>query len=184
MKVDIFNTDKKYQIIYADPPWEYKQKQMNFQNYDNGKKYSNDVTEHYPTMSLNDLKNLHIERIADNDCLLYMWATSPNLDIAIELGKSWGFAYKTIAFVWDKQRTNYGFYTLSQCEMCLVFKKGKIPKKQVSNIRQFISEKLGRHSEKPKEIRNRIDLMYNGKNRIELFARQQVEGWDCWGNEV
>ena len=57
MKIDIYNTDKKYNVIYADPPWEYKQKQMNFQNYDNGKKYSNDVTEHYPTMSLKELKH-------------------------------------------------------------------------------------------------------------------------------
>lgn len=184
MKVDIFNTDKKYNIIYADPPWEYKQKQMNFQHYDNGKKYSNDVTEHYPTMSLKELKDLPISNIMADDCLLYMWATSPNLDIAIELGKSWGFEFKTVAFVWDKQRTNYGFYTLSQCELCLVFKKGKIPKRLVTNTKQFLSEKLGRHSEKPKEIRDRIDNMYNYLPRIELFARQHADGWDCWGNEA
>ena len=184
MRVDIFNTDKKYNIIYADPPWEYKQKQMNFQNYDKGKKYSNDVTEHYPTMSIKELKELPISRIAENDCLLYMWVTSPNLDVAIELGTSWGFEFKTVAFVWDKQRTNYGFYTLSQCEMCLVFKKGRIPKRLVTNVRQFLSEKLGRHSEKPKEIRDRIDSMYSYLPRIELFARQRADGWDCWGNEV
>jgi N6-adenosine-specific RNA methylase IME4 len=184
MKVDIYNTDKKYNIIYADPPWQYKQKQMNFQRYDDGKKYSNDVTEHYPTMSLKELKDLPISNIMADDCLLYMWATSPNLDVAIELGKSWGFEFKTVAFVWDKQRTNYGFYTLSQCELCLVFKKGKIPKRLVTNTKQFLSKKLGRHSEKPKEIRDRIDNMYNYLPRIELFARQHPEGWDCWGDEV
>lgn len=184
MKVDIYNTDKKYNIIYADPPWEYKQSQMNFQNYGKGKKYSNDVTEHYPTMSLYELKGLPVPNIADKDCLLYMWATNPNLDIAIELGKSWGFQFKTVAFVWDKQRTNYGFYTLSQCELCLVFKKGKIPKRLITNTKQFLSQKLGRHSEKPKEIRDRIDNMYNYLPRIELFARQYADGWDCWGNEV
>lgn len=184
MKVDIFNTDKKYQIIYADPAWEYKQKQMNFQNYDKGKKYSNDVTEHYQTMTFEQLKVLPVEKIAEKDCLLYMWATSPNLDIAIKLGESWGFKFKTVAFVWDKQRTNYGFYTLSQCELCLVFKKGKIPKRLITNTKQFLSEKLGMHSEKPKTIRDRIDKMYNYLSRIELFARQSVEGWDCWGNEA
>ena len=184
MVVDIFSTNKKYNIIYADPPWEYKQKQMNFQNYDKGKKYSNDVTEHYPTMSIKELKELPISRISGDDCLLYMWVTSPNLDVAIELGISWGFEFKTVAFVWDKQRTNYGFYTLSQCEMCLVFKKGRIPKRLVTNVRQFLSEKLGRHSEKPKEIRDRIDDMYSYLPRIELFARQYADGWDCWGNEV
>ena len=184
MKVDIFNTNKKYNIIYADPPWEYKQKQMNFQNYGKGKKYSNDVTEHYPTMSIKELKELPVSRIAENDCLLYMWVTSPNLDVAIELAVSWGFEFKTVAFVWDKQRTNYGFYTLSQCELCLVFKKGRIPKRLVTNVRQYLSEKLGRHSEKPKEIRDRIDKMYSYLPRIELFARQYADGWDCWGNEA
>lgn len=182
--IDIFNTQKKYNVIYADPPWAYRQKQINFQHYDEGKKYENDVTEHYPTMTLNELKALPINRLADNDCLLYMWATNPNLDIGIELGKAWGFEYKTVAFVWDKQRTNYGFYTLSQCELCLVFKKGRIPKRDVTNVRQFLSEKLGKHSAKPLEIQNRIDLMYGHLSRIELFARQQVDGWDCWGNEV
>lgn len=182
--VDIFATDKKYSVIYADPPWAYRQKQMNFQHYDEGKKYENGVNEHYLTMTLDELKALPVNKIGADDCLLYMWATSPNLDIAIELGKSWGFEYKTVAFVWDKQRTNYGFYTLSQCELCLVFKKGRIPKRAVTNVRQFLSEKLGRHSEKPAKIRERIDTMYGHLPRIELFARQQVDGWDCWGNEV
>ena len=186
MKIDIYNTDKKYNIIYADPPWEYKQKQINFQHYDKGKKYINSVNEHYPTMSKKELFNMKnaIQNISNNDCLLFMWATCPNLDIAIDLGREWGFEFKTVAFVWDKQRTNYGFYTLSQCELCLVFKKGKIPKKRVNNVKQFLSEYVGRHSKKPKEIRDRIDKMFNIYPRIELFARQTCEDWDCWGNEV
>lgn len=186
MYVDIYNTDKKYNIIYADPPWEYKQKQINFQHYDEGKKYINSVNEHYSTMTkkeLFDMKNV-IQNIADKDCLLFMWATCPNLDVALDLGREWGFEFKTVAFVWDKQRTNYGFYTLSQCELCLVFKKGKIPKKQANNIKQFLSEYVGKHSKKPEEIRDRIDKMFNIYPRIELFARQTVDGWDCWGNEV
>lgn len=186
MKVDIFNTNNKYDIIYADPPWEYRQKQMNFQRYDEGKKYTNSVNEHYPTMSKAELFEMSetVKKIAADDCLLYMWATCPNMDLAVEVGKQWGFEYKTVAFVWDKQRTNYGFYTLSQCELCLVFKRGKIPKRQRSNVRQFLSEKLGVHSKKPDAIRERIDSMYSHLTRIELFARQYAEGWDCWGNEV
>lgn len=185
MKVDIFNTNKKYNVIYADPPWEYKQKQINFQHYEEGKKYINSVNEHYSTMSkkeLFEMKNV-IQNISEEDCLLFMWATCPNLDLAIDLGREWGFEFKTVAFVWDKQRTNYGFYTLSQCEQCLVFKKGKIPKKQANNIKQFLSERVGKHSAKPEEIRKRIDSMFGCYPRIELFARQHVEGWDCWGNE-
>lgn len=186
MKVDIYNTNKKYNIIYADPPWEYKQKQINFQSYEKGKKYINSVNEHYNTMNKEELFNMEniIKNITDTDCLLFMWATCPNLDLAIDLGKKWRFEFKTVAFVWDKQRTNYGFYTLSQCELCLVFKKGRIPKKQVNNIKQFLSSHVEKHSKKPEEIRKRIDLMFSNQKRIELFARQQVEGWDCWGNEV
>lgn len=187
MKVDIYNTENKYSIIYADPPWEYKQKQINFQHYnDNKKKYINSVNEHYSTMSKKELENMKnvIEKISERDCLLFMWATCPNLDQAIDLGKAWGFEFKTVAFVWDKQRTNYGFYTLSQCELCLVFKKGKIPKKQVNNIKQFLSEHVGQHSKKPSEIRKRIDSMFGNQKRIELFAREQFDSWDCWGNEV
>lgn len=186
MIVDIYNTTNKYSIIYADPPWKYKQKQINFQHYNEGKKYINSVEEHYKTMSIEELKAMKntIMNISQADCLLFMWATCPNLDLAIELGKNWGFEYKTVAFVWDKQRTNYGFYTLSQCELCLVFKKGKIPHKQANNIKQFLSEHVGKHSAKPTEIRKRIDAMYSNLSRIELFARQQIEGWDCWGNEV
>lgn len=176
--------NKKYQVIYADPPWAYRQKQINFQSYDKGKKYFNDVTEHYATMSNDDIKALNVAQIADVDCLLFLWVTSPNLDVGIETGKAWGFEFKTVAFVWEKQRTNYGFYTLSSCELCLVFKKGKIPARAVTNVRQFLSEKLGEHSTKPLEIRRRIETMWPTQNKIELFARQKTEGWDVWGNEV
>ena len=175
---------KKYQIIYADPPWAYRQKQINFQSYDKGKKYFNDVTEHYSTISNEEIKNLNVAGIAENDCLLFLWITSPNLDIGIEIGKAWGFEFKTVAFVWDKQRTNYGFYTLSQVELCLVFKKGKIPKKAVTNIKQFLSEKLGKHSAKPNEIRKRIETMFPTQLKIELFARKKVDGWDAIGYDI
>ena len=186
MKIDIYNTNNKYNIIYLDPPWEYKQKQINFQHYGEGKKYINSVNEHYDTMSKKELVEMKdvIQKISEKDCLLFMWATCPNLDVAIDLGREWGFEYKTVAFVWDKQRTNYGFYTLSQCELCLVFKKGKIPKKQANNVKQFLSEYVSKHSQKPEEIRKRIDLMFGSQKRIELFARQHADSWDCWGNEV
>ena len=183
---------KKYQIIYADPPWAYRQEQINFQSYDKGKKYKNDVTEHYKTMTNEDIRQLDVKSLADENCLLFLWSTSPNLDVGIVTGVALGFEYKTVAFVWDKQRTNYGFYTLSQCDLCLVFKKGKIPKpKEANNIRQFLSQKLGEHSQKPDEIRSRINQMFPTQNKIELFARKKenlfgdnLKDWDVWGNEV
>lgn len=92
MRVNIYNTDKKYNIIYADPPWQYKQKQINFQHYDKGKKYINSVEEHYSTMSKEELKDMKevIQNIAKEDCLLFMWATCPNLDVAVDLRKTLG----------------------------------------------------------------------------------------------
>lgn len=137
---------KKYQIIYADPPWSYRGKEMNFKSYGRiGKKFTSGVTEHYSTMTNEEIFSLPVQGIAEKDCLLFLWAVSPNLDVAMETGKRWGFEFKTIAFVWEKQRTNAGFYTLSSVEVCLVFKKGKIPKKSIYQ-RQFLSERLGKHS--------------------------------------
>ena len=114
-----------------------------------------------------------------------MWATSPHLDQAIELGKAWGFKWATVAFVWDKQRSNPGFYTLSECELCLVFKKGRIPQPRgLRNIRQLVSVKRTNHSTKPEEVRENIESMFPKQKKIELFARTRIKGWDAWGLEI
>ena len=114
-----------------------------------------------------------------------MWSSSPHLDQAIELGKSWGFKYITIGFVWDKQAVNPSYYTMSQVEICLIFKKGKIPQPRgARNIRQLISIKRTRHSAKPTEVRDRITEMFPTQLKVEMFARERVEGWDSVGNEV
>ena len=85
-------------------------------------------------------------------------------------------------FVWDKQRVNPGFYTLSQCELCLVFKHGRIPAPRgARNVRQLVSEKRSAHSQKPDEVRRRIEAMFPYARRIELFARERAEGWTPWG---
>ena len=181
MKIDIFNTDKKYNIIYADPPWQYRSKEcLAKKSILNG-----ELNTHYPTMSLEELKTIPIDRFSEKDSLLFMWVVSPMLDNCIDLLKSWGYKYATIAFVWDKQITNPGSYTMSQCEICLVGKKGKIPSPRgARNIRQFLSERRSKHSKKPDEIRDRITAMFPEQSKIELFARQNANGWDCWGNEV
>ena len=174
----------KYEIIYCDPPWDYKGQTQHAGKkcYDTG-----GAMKHYPTMKLSELKKLQpmIEQLADTNCLLFMWSSSPHLDQAIDLLKSWGFKYATIGFVWDKVRLNPSFYTMSQCEICLIGKRGKIPTPRGKrNIHQFLSEKRGRHSAKPHEIRDRIVSMFPTQNRIELFAREKINGWDSWGNEI
>jgi len=114
-----------------------------------------------------------------------MWTTSPHLVHAIELGNAWGFEYRTVAFVWDKMVHNPGKYTLSNCELCLVFKRGRIPTPRgARNIQQLIRVPRGKHSEKPVEVLHAIEKMFPFQQRIELFARKKLPGWEAWGLEV
>jgi len=172
---------KKYDIIYADPPWQYTTREcLAKTSILNG-----ELNFHYSTMEINELKRLNIQKISSKNSLLFLWVVSPMLDDGIDVLKSWKFSYSTIAFVWYKQRTNPGHYTMSECEICLVGKRGSIPfPRGIRNARQFLSEMRGNHSSKPDEIRNRISFMFPTQKKIELFAREKHEGWDAWGNEV
>ena len=173
---------KKYDIIYADPPWDYKGQK---QHSGKGGKDTGGAESHYPTMKLKELKKLPIPEICSDDCLIFMWATSPHLDQAIDLLKSWGFKWSTVGFVWVKDKVNPSFYTMSQVELCLIGKKGKIPQPRgLRNVRQLVNAPRQKHSKKPKEVRDRIDLMFPEQKKIELFARELAEGWDSWGNEI
>jgi len=171
----------KYDIIYADPPWQYKSKEnVAAKSVLNGK-----LNTHYQTMSLDEIKRLPVKEISSDNSLLFMWVVSPMLDDCIEVIKSWGYKYSTIAFVWHKQKPNMGSYTMSECEIVLVGKKGKIPSPRgARNIRQFLSEKKTKHSSKPEEIRKRIDQLFPNQSKLELFARDKTDGWDIWGNEL
>ena len=96
-----------------------------------------------------------------------------------------GFSWATVAFVWNKLRTNPGFYTLSQCELCLVFKRGRIPQPRgARNVRQYLEAERGVHSAKPDEVRVRIAEMFPDQSKIELFARTHHPGWHAWGLEA
>ena len=139
----------------------------------------------YPTLKLKQLKTLDVKSIADDDCILFMWTTGPQLANSVELGEAWGFEYKTVAFVWDKMIHNPGRYTLSQTEFVLVFKKGKILQPRgARNVRQMVAVPRGKHSEKPIEVIKGITKMFPQQDKIELFARNNFVGWDNWGLEV
>ena len=173
---------KKYSIIYADPPWDYKGQ---LQHTGRGGKESGGAIRHYPTLPVSEMKTWDVASISEENCLLFMWSSSPHLDQAIQLGKAWGFQWATVAFVWDKQRPNPGFYTMSQCELCLVFRRGKIPQPRgARNMRQLVQVKRTRHSEKPDVVRERIEKMFPQQRKIELFARKRYQGWDAWGLEI
>ena len=171
-----------FAVIYADPPWDYKGQ---LQHNGPGGRDTGGATRHYPTVRSREMEKWPVAQIAAENALLFLWATSPHLDQAINLGKAWGFEWATVAFVWDKGRVNPGFYTMSQCELCLVFRRGKIPTPRgARNIRQLISAPRGRHSEKPDEVRTRIAEMFPSQRKIELFARKKFPGWTAWGLEA
>ncbi len=172
-----------FDIIYADPPWDYKGQ---LQHAGEGSKDTGGAIRHYRTVPLGELKQLKVDEIAAENCLLFLWSTNPHLDQAIDLGKAWGFKWATVAFVWDKKRVNPGFYTMSQCELCLAFKRGKIPgPRGARNVRQLVSARRAVHSRKPEEVRRRIEDMFPSLRKIELFARgEKAKGWTLWGNET
>lgn len=186
MFVDIFNTDKKYQIIYADPPWKYNDK-MTMTGIHGAIK---GAEQFYNTMSNEDIKNLPVSKIANKDCILFVWVTMPFLNEVFELIKSWGFKYKTCAFCWVKTTKNgkihhgMGHYTRGNAELCLIATKGKSFRRLNNSVSQIILSMIQQHSKKPDVIRDKILELYGPLPRIELFARQVVDGWDCWGNEV
>ena len=181
MKVDIFDTDKKYQIIYADPPWEYKDKAL---------AGNRGACCKYPTQSIEYLKKLPIPQISDTNCVLILWVTLPKLNECFELITSWGFEYKTGLFVWVKKNKKkdswfwgMGRHSRSNAELCLLGMKGNI-KRQSASVHQIIDSPIEKHSKKPDETRNRIIQLYGDLPKIELFAREYTTGWDVWGLDV
>lgn len=141
-------------------------------------------------MSMEEIGNLPVERIADKNCVLFLWATFPQLDVALAVIQAWGFQYKTVAFVWLKQtRVSHqwffgmGNWTRSNAEICLLATRGK-PKRQSASVHQFIISPIQSHSQKPGTAREKIVELLGNLPRIELFARQKADGWDVWGNEV
>ena len=176
--------NKKYSVIYADPPWSYKDKR------DKHPRLCGGATVHYNTMSMEDLKQLPIQSIADDNCYMFMWATFPNLQEALDLMKAWGFKYKTLGFSWIKTNKingkpffGIGYYMKSNCEVCLMGLKGK-PFKVSNSISSVLIEPREEHSKKPDIARDNIVKFCGDVPRIELFAREFAEGWDSWGNEL
>lgn len=170
---------KKYNIIYADPPWKYQ-----------GGIKRGAASEHYPVISLDEICALPVSKFAADDCALFLWVTFPKLEECFEVIKAWGFTYRTVAFVWVKQTkksrdwfTGCGWWTRANAEICLLATKGK-PQRLSKSVRQLIVSPVEQHSKKPDETRDRIVELMGDLPRLELFARQSPSGWDVWGNEV
>ena len=170
---------KKYAVIYADPPWQYRNKGV-----------QGAAEKHYRTMALTAIKSLPVQDIAAEDCVLFLWATFPCLPDALEVIRAWGFEYKTLGFCWVKRNRKstgwfwgLGNWTRSNAEVCLLATRGD-PKRISARVHSIIDAPVGRHSEKPQEASGRIVELMGDLPRIELFARQRTPGWDVWGVEV
>ena len=172
---------KKYEIIYADPPWAYNDKLGGLPKY-------GAMT--YNTMTQDELAGLPIREITAKNCILFMWATMPKLQEALDTIKAWGFKYKTCAFCWVKQNPNgggfyagLGHWVQGNAELCLLATKGS-PRRVSRCVKQIVYSPRRRHSQKPDEVRDRIVELMGDLPRIELFARSTAPGWDVWGNEA
>jgi len=166
---------KKYQVIYADPPWSYKNKKT-------GGSMISGAESKYPTMSIEEICDLKIP--TDKNAVLFLWATVPLMPYAFKVMEAWGFNYKTM-ITWRKiMSLGMGFWWRGQCEHLLFGTKGKIKAFRMQEP-NFIQAKVERHSQKPQVFRELIEratpsLLY----KLELFAREKKDGWDVWGNEV
>lgn len=182
MKVDIYNTEKKYSVIYADPPW----------HYDAWKKGKGIAENHYNTMKIEEIIEMKdiIQKISDKNCVLFLWGTFPCLLEGLRTLHEWGFKYKTCGFTWIKRNKvsdtwffGLGHWTRANAEICLIAIKGTI--KRVSNkVSQIVDTHIEEHSRKPEIVRDRIVELVGDLPRIELFARKNADGWDCWGDEI
>jgi len=184
--------DKKYSIIYADPPWKYNDPSME----------RGGALRHYETMDNEKIEQLPIKEITAPDCVLFLWVTFPKIQEGLNVIKAWDFVYKTCAFVWVKTNKRkdinqnsflpeerfdsfwgMGRWTRSNAEICLLAVKGK-PQRKQADVHQIIYSPINNHSKKPVETYRKIESLMGDLPKIELFARQKTEGWDLWGNEV
>ena len=169
--VDIFTTDKKYRVIYADPPWEYNDKQ------DTSK--LGGAVKYYPTMPLDEICSLPVP--AEDNAVLFLWTTSPMLEDAFKVVNAWGFKYKS-SFIWDKVSHVMGHYNSVRHEFLLICVRGSCIPDVKKLFDSVVSIERTEHSKKPKEFREMIDTLYPIGERLEMFARESSDGWDVWGN--
>jgi N6-adenosine-specific RNA methylase IME4 len=186
--------DGPFGVIYADPPWA-------FRTFSGQTMTSHRCAEdHYGTMTLDELAALPVAKAAAPDCALFMWVVGSHLAESIELARAWGFAFKTDAFYWIKQRLidadqadlftgdipeprmGFGYWTRKQIEPCWLFTRGN-PKRIEKGVRQVIVEPRREHSRKPDVVRDRIQKLVGGPY-LEMFARSTAPGWTAWGNQV
>lgn len=187
---NLIASGKRYREILADPPWRFKNWSM-AELAKRGEKWARrNGRSPYDVMDTADICALPIREIAAKDCVLFLWATYPKLEDALAVMRAWGFTYKTVAFTWVKKnpkgvgwKFGLGYWTRGNPEICLLGTRGK-PKRINKCVANLTISPVRDHSRKPDEVREKIVSLMGDLPRIELFARERIEGWDAWGNEV
>jgi N6-adenosine-specific RNA methylase IME4 len=179
--VALADAGKRFPIIYADPPWLWETWTTAGRNV---------LDEHYGQCGVEEISAVPVANLTAKDCTLFLWGTWPRLPEALAVISAWGFTYKTCAFAWVKQNpsgdgfhTGLGYYTRSNSEYCLLATKGSPPLLLAQNVHQVVLAPVGKHSEKPEEVRRRIERLVGGPY-LELYGRKPVPGWTVWGNEI
>lgn len=176
MQIDIFETERKYKTIYADPPWPER----------GGGKIKRGADRHYKLMTVKEIMSLPVTNLAEDNCHLYLWTTNNYLPSALEVMKAWGFTYKTV-ITWGKDKIGLGQYFRGQTEHCIFGVRGNLPYKINDGKRQqgatLILAPRTIHSKKPGEMRAMIEKV-SYPPFVELFARNSAPGWDSFGNQI
>ena len=162
----------RYSVVLADPPWRYAFSMSRRRT----------IEKQYPTMSTDDICRMEVPSAKDS--VLFLWATAPKLEDALRVLNAWGYRYKS-HIVWDKIKIGMGYWARGQHELLLVGTKGKVsPPSPSLRVRSVLRIPRTIHSRKPAEIRDMISRWFPNEKKLEMFARERVENWDAWGNEV
>lgn len=190
-KTPIVFPSGRYDIIYVDPPWRYRR--SGSQSFTD---YMGSADNHYPTMTEDEIGDLPIRSIMSKTSVVFMWATSPMLDLAIRTIARWGLSYRGMPYIWIKTKKDGSLMGAIGVTPTFVKPKAEfVLAATVKNMgrpfpivtmksEQLVFAPRGRHSEKPEEVRRRIEQLCGHRPRIELFARRPAPGWTVWGNEV
>lgn len=178
MQIDIYNTQRKYRLIYADPAWKYRD-EMAFKRV---RASPAGAKKQYNLMSIEEICNLPVKDITDKNAVCFLWVTTAFLPEGLRVLEAWGFNYKVSIYWYKINYMGMGYWFRNSVEQCFIGIHGKVKafNKQYANV---IRAKPKKHSQKPRkiyQIMESVDLA----PKIELFAREQKESWDCWGNEI
>lgn len=178
---------KKYNIIYADPAWQYNDRRL-IRKDGKKPKFGIGAGNHYKTMTTKQIMAMPVKNITADNAVLFLWVTMPRLPDGLKVMQAWGFEYKTNAFTWIKTNKDgspffgIGYYTRSNAEICLLGVKGKL--KPVSHsVHSVIMEPKREHSRKPDTARDRIVQLFGDLPRLEMFTRERAPGWAAHGLE-